>query len=129
MKPLSTLLSAAVLATALGSALPVLAAEGGGAKNMFDQLDNNKDGAISRDEASRSAQVTTDFGQMDTKGDGQISREEWQAYFSGTRSAGAPESNPALNPPVPLTVPDPTPTTPSTTNRPAVGSSAPPGAK
>jgi hypothetical protein len=46
---------------------------------MFQQLDTNKDGQISREEAKRSADTTANFDAIDTDHDGLISPAEWKA--------------------------------------------------
>lgn len=113
MKPTSRLFTAAALAAVLSVPVAALAANGE-EMTMFEQLDTNKDGSIDMDEASRSAQITSDFRQIDTDGDGRISRDEWQAYFSG---AGGAQGG----------MPSPGSDTPSSTNRPAPGSASPGG--
>lgn len=56
-----------------------LGAEGSAGATMFDRLDTNMDGAISKQEADKSSTVNRDFGTLDTNQDGAISREEWKA--------------------------------------------------
>lgn len=46
---------------------------------MFKELDTNKDGYISRDEARRSADTSARFNEMDADRDGRISAAEWKA--------------------------------------------------
>ncbi|MCG2578697.1 EF-hand domain-containing protein [Dechloromonas sp. XY25] len=45
---------------------------------MFKELDANKDGYVSRDEAKRSAEVTARFSEMDTDRDGRITVSEFR---------------------------------------------------
>lgn len=49
---------------------------------MFQQLDANHDGYISRDEAKRSADVSARFVKLDTNHDGKVSVEE---FIKGTQ--------------------------------------------
>lgn len=44
---------------------------------MFKELDQNKDGQVSKDEAKRSAEVQTLFDSMDSDRNGKISLVEW----------------------------------------------------
>lgn len=44
---------------------------------MFRELDQDKDGQISRDEAKRSADTTARFEEIDVDHDGRISAAEW----------------------------------------------------
>ncbi|HLO63183.1 MAG TPA: EF-hand domain-containing protein [Azonexus sp.] len=45
---------------------------------MFKELDTNKDGYVSHDEAKRSAEVTARFSEMDTDRDGRITVSEFR---------------------------------------------------
>lgn len=45
---------------------------------LFKELDTNKDGYITRDEAKRSADTTARFDEIDTDHDGRISVLEWK---------------------------------------------------
>ena len=45
---------------------------------MFQQLDTNHDGYVSKEEAKRSADLTARFNQLDTNHDGLISAEEYK---------------------------------------------------
>lgn len=51
-----------------------------GAAPMFKQLDTNKDGQISMDEAKRSAETSAAFATIDTDHDGKLSMAEWAAH-------------------------------------------------
>lgn len=75
-----------VLALAITGAMPIAAtAADPGASGrtelpaMFKELDQDKDGQISKDEAKRSAEVQTNFDSMDTDRNGKISLIEWGA--------------------------------------------------
>lgn len=46
---------------------------------MFKELDQNKDGQVSKDEAKRSADVQTRFDDLDKDSDGKISMTEWNS--------------------------------------------------
>lgn len=72
------LLAATALMTAgLAAAAAVSAAEAGRGKGMFDRIDRNGDGSISRDEAQ--AARAAHFARLDANGDGSITVEEFQA--------------------------------------------------
>lgn len=45
---------------------------------MFKELDTNKDGYVSRDEAKRSAEVTSRFSEIDADHDGRITTSEFR---------------------------------------------------
>ncbi len=64
--------------------------------SIFSQLDTNKDGRISSEEAQASAVVTRAFAQADADHDGALNREEFMSSFT-TRAPATPP--PAL--PVP----------------------------
>lgn len=49
----------------------------------FDQLDDNRDGKLSKDELGADEVNRMDFSTIDRDGDGAISRDEWKAYWSG----------------------------------------------
>ncbi|HJV28605.1 MAG TPA: EF-hand domain-containing protein [Aromatoleum sp.] len=46
---------------------------------MFKELDTNRDGQISRDEAKRSAEILSTFDSLDTDHNGKVSLLEWNA--------------------------------------------------
>lgn len=46
--------------------------------SIFKDLDTNKDGYVSRDEAKRSAEATARFSEMDTDRDGRIAAAEYK---------------------------------------------------
>ena len=46
---------------------------------MFQQLDTDRDGTITKQEARRSAEAQATFDEVDTDRDGQISLAEWNA--------------------------------------------------
>lgn len=63
----------------------------GGAASIptqFRQLDRDKDGMISRNEAKRSKDMAGRFDQMDTDRDGQLSVSEWQSGSAASGAAG-----------------------------------------
>ncbi|HSX61026.1 MAG TPA: EF-hand domain-containing protein [Tahibacter sp.] len=49
----------------------------------FEQLDENKDGKLSKDELGADEAEGMDFSKIDRDGDGTISRDEWNAHWSG----------------------------------------------
>lgn len=49
-----------------------------GDSNMFHELDTNRDGFISKDEARRSAEVSARFNDLDTDKDNRISASEFR---------------------------------------------------
>jgi len=49
----------------------------------FEQLDQNKDGKLSKDELGADEAQGMDFSKIDRDGDGTISRDEWNAHWSG----------------------------------------------
>src|SRR2546426_11920311 len=57
------------------------------AEKMFKDLDKNKDGFISREEAKGSPHEK-DFDKLDKNGDGKLSREEHAAAHTAKASAG-----------------------------------------
>jgi len=51
----------------------------GDTSSMFKELDRDKDGQVSKDEAKRSADVQARFDQLDSNRDGKVSMTEWNA--------------------------------------------------
>jgi hypothetical protein len=49
----------------------------------FDQLDENKDGKLSKDELGADEAIGLEFSKIDRDGDGTISRDEWNAHWTG----------------------------------------------
>ena len=45
--------------------------------SMFKELDQNKDGQVSKEESKRSAEVQTSFDSIDSDRNGKISVAEW----------------------------------------------------
>lgn len=75
-----TALSAALAATLVAAATPLLAASATDtARPTPQQLDTNGDGLISRDEAQPAPRLSASFDRIDTNKDGQLSREELRA--------------------------------------------------
>ena len=66
----------------------------GGAAAMFKNMDKNKDGSISRDEA-KGTPHDKDFSKLDKNGDGKLSREEHAAApeHAGDKAATGGTSN------------------------------------
>lgn len=69
-----------------------IAAQPGGAAQLFQKLDTNKDGAISQQEALGSPEGgKLNFTTMDKDKDGKLSRSEFEAGLAGPAGpAGAP---------------------------------------
>jgi hypothetical protein len=63
------------------------AASGPGSYRMFDRLDTNRDGMISREEATASPGVVVIFTQVDTDSDNQVSRSEWRSFRNWPKEA------------------------------------------
>jgi len=55
------------------------AMKGGDTSSMFKELDRDKDGQISKDEAKRSADVQARFDEIDADRDGKVSMNEWNS--------------------------------------------------
>jgi hypothetical protein len=66
------------LAACLSSGM-VLAHEGGDRAEKFQELDTDKDGRLSRDEAQKSPRMAQKFDKMDTNQDGYVTLEEKSA--------------------------------------------------
>jgi hypothetical protein len=69
---------------ALATLLFITAAGGSGlaASALFDDLDANKDGQVSADEASSESELTEAWSTVDTDKDGAIDRTEFSAFES-----------------------------------------------
>jgi Ca2+-binding EF-hand superfamily protein len=63
--------------------------------SIFQQLDTNKDGKISSEEAQASSVVSRSFAKADADGDGGISHDEFMSAFT----ASAPTTPPPAVPP------------------------------
>lgn len=59
----------------------------GGAEAMFESMDKNKDGSISKDEA-KGTPYDKDFAKLDKNSDGKLSPQEHAAAPAGKASAG-----------------------------------------
>ena len=117
------LLGAPLAAASAGSDTSVVAQSGGtmssgksessrsaggqSAEDRFDQLDRNRDGYVSRDEAKDAAELHTRFTELDKNNDGKLSREEYNALHEGASGAtstgkvgasGADERQPGRSP-------------------------------
>ena len=63
-------------------------AAGATAGSLFDRLDKNKDGHLTRDEAEAETRLTGRFVELDKDNDGKLSRSELQALESEKSGAG-----------------------------------------
>ncbi|GGD65636.1 EF-hand domain-containing protein [Lacimicrobium alkaliphilum] len=52
------------------------------AGQIFDTLDQDGNGALSKSEAASEAPLSASFDKYDTNGDGQISKSEFEAYLN-----------------------------------------------
>ncbi len=68
-----------------------------GSAALFDRLDKNKDGFITRDEARDATELQGRFAELDINNDGKISREEMRA-LDGQSGAGSTASPAATRP-------------------------------
>lgn len=49
---------------------------------IFEEIDGDRNGAISRSEAEVRAELVTNFSQIDSDGDGTLSVDEYSAYMN-----------------------------------------------
>lgn len=64
--------------TPAAATTPGTTAAGAQAAPIFEQLDSNRDGVVTKDEAKRSADVTARFKELDADRDGRISAAEFR---------------------------------------------------
>jgi Ca2+-binding EF-hand superfamily protein len=55
------------------------------ADRRFDELDRNRDGSLSRDEAAEARELDTRFSELDANNDGKLSRDEYRVVTAGER--------------------------------------------
>lgn len=60
-------------------------AKSGGPVLTFEELDNNKNGYITMDEAKQSHDISSNFKQIDTNGDGNVTITEFQVHMGKGR--------------------------------------------
>lgn len=104
MSPKS-LIALALAAAWAGSALPATgaaddkpasraapSADRQSAERRFQELDRNRDGALSRDEANDAAELQTRFSELDANNDGKLSLDEYRVVTAGETETlpGAP---------------------------------------
>lgn len=53
------------------------------ADERFEELDRNRDGFLSRDEANDAAELDTRFSELDANNDGKLSRDEYRVVTAG----------------------------------------------
>jgi Ca2+-binding EF-hand superfamily protein len=66
--------------------------------SIFTQLDSNKDGKISSEEAQASSVVARSFAKADADGDGGITRDEFMSAFTASAPTTPPPAVPPPNP-------------------------------
>jgi hypothetical protein len=83
--------SAALPASPATEARPVGRAAQG-AEQRFAELDRNRDGFLSRDEANDAVELNTRFSELDANNDGKLSRDEYRVVTAGETETlpGAP---------------------------------------
>jgi len=93
---LKTLIPAAAAATLLAASAsaddkPKTAPSGRTSPSaaLFERLDKNKDGFVTRDEARDATELQGRFAELDTDNDGKISRSEMRALDNERSAAGA----------------------------------------
>ncbi len=57
------------------------------ADRRFDELDRNRDGFLSRDEAAAARELDTRFSELDVDNDGKLSHDEYRVVTAGERQA------------------------------------------
>lgn len=77
-----------IIASALAVASAAVADDGANRKARVDQLDTNKDGLISRDEAAKAPRLSKAFDAIDSNKDGKLSREELAAFRRAQQKDG-----------------------------------------
>ena len=70
------------------------------ADQRFQQLDRNRDGFLSRDEATQAHELDTRFSELDANNDDKLSREEYRVVSAGERQTlpGASAASGATRP-------------------------------
>jgi EF hand len=114
---LSRLLLAAALAVAVASSSFAQTTKGIGSSieggpgmkptaspdQRINRLDKNKDGQISRDEASSHPKLLKGFDRIDVNKDGQLSRDELKAFHEKRQANRAAHGKPVKEPKAPKT--------------------------
>ena len=76
-------------------------------KPMFDRLDKNKDGRISREEAEAEPMMKDHWSKLDKANKGMVSREDYDKYSATHRTlnpnSATPKGNPSAGGPAPTT--------------------------
>lgn len=84
----TTLFLAAIAAGPVAQAQTSVAGDRGAeASSRFDQLDRNRDGFLSRDEANGAEELNTRFSELDRNNDNKLAREEYEVLKSERSAA------------------------------------------
>jgi Ca2+-binding EF-hand superfamily protein len=85
----TTILSAAIAVSTVAQAQTSVGSDkaADATSSRFDQLDRNRDGVLSRDEANGAEELNTRFSELDRNNDNKLSREEYEVLKSERSAA------------------------------------------